>query len=62
MDKDPRLLKDEEVDKIVEVLRVAYYNWDAEEKKAAMEEKKPKRSAGVSKEKATKLSLDDLEI
>lgn len=60
MEKDPLLIKDEEVDKIVAFLTDAYKTWQVEEARAAMDEKKPKVSKGVSAEKAKKVDLTDL--
>lgn len=60
MDKDPLLLKDEEVDKIVAYLRNQYAEWVAEEQKAQMDERKAKTSKGTSEKKAKSVSLDDL--
>lgn len=60
MEKDPLLIKDEEVDRIVNYLTEAYKNWQVEEAKASMDEKKPKPSKGVSAAKAKGIDLSDL--
>lgn len=55
--KDPNLLTDEEIDKIVAELRANRIRWQQEEAQAATEERKPKRSAGVN---IKSLDLKDL--
>lgn len=65
IEKDPLLLKDEEVDAIVGFFQETYKNWQSEEAKAAMDERRPKASAGTNEKKASKeavksVKLDDL--
>lgn len=55
--KDPELLTNEDLDKIVSELRANRVRWQAEEQDAATQERKPKRSAGVN---VKSLTLTDL--
>lgn len=55
--KDPKLLTDHDIETIVKTLRENRERWAKEEQEAAMQERKPKRSAGVN---IKDLNLSDL--
>ena len=62
MEKDPLLLKDEEVDAIVGYLQTTFKNWQAEEATASMNERRAKPAAGISEKKASKAEIKKIDL